>query len=85
MQLLGEGWEESAHVPDASGLIVCYQGGDVGERHRKLGSVVASWELAPKPRAPKTQLPRDAAVAEGFTFWQKCFHLYRDGGSVNSF
>lgn len=44
MQLLGEGWEESAHVPDVSGLIVCYQWGDVEKRHRKLGSVVESWE-----------------------------------------
>lgn len=84
MQLLGEGWGESARVPHAPGLTVCYQRGDVGKRHRKLGSVAESWELAPEPRAPTPQFPRDAAVAEGVAFWQKCFHLYWAGGSVNS-
>lgn len=82
---LGECWVESTCVPDAPGLIVHYQSGDVVKRHRELGSVVESCGMAPAPRAPKPQFPRDAAVAEGFIFWQKCFHLHRDGGSVNSF
>lgn len=64
---------------------MCYQQGDVGKRHRKLESVVESWELAPEPCAPKPQFPKDVAVAEGFAFWQNFFHLYRDGGSINSF
>lgn len=75
----------SACVPDAPGLMVCYQSGDVMKRHRKLGSVLKSWVMAPEPRAPKPQFPQGAAVAKGFIFWQKCFHLYRDRGSVNSF
>lgn len=43
------------------------------------------WEMNLEPRAPELQFPRDAAVAGGFIFWQKCFRLYRHGGSVNSF
>jgi len=42
-----------------------HQSGHIVKRHRKLGSVVESWEMAPKPRAPKPQFPRDAAAAEG--------------------
>lgn len=55
------------------------------KRHIRLGTAMESWEMAPQPHAPKPQFPRGAVVAEGFIFWQKCFHLYRGGGSINSF
>lgn len=50
-----------------------------------MGSVMKSWEMAPEPHASKLQFPWDAAVAEGFIFWQKCFCLYSNGESANSF
>lgn len=55
------------------------------EEAQKMGSVVKSWETTPEPRASKPHFPQDAAVAGGFIFWQKCFCLYSDGRSVNSF
>lgn len=58
---LGECWGEGAHAPAAPGLAVPYRRGDVVKRHRKLGSVEESWEMAPEPHAPKPQFPRDAA------------------------